>query len=428
MNKLILIFLLALSGIGIYNLFLHYQGKGAAQAPLDQQMVSFLQDYIRINTSQPKPDYDAAISFLKKHAQKDGFECQEVLLPLGKKVLVISFKGKDSLLPALALNHHMDVVPANNEGWIKPPFAGEIHNGTIIGRGTQDMKGIGATHYFALKQLKQEGFMPQRTIHIFAVPDEEIGGFTGTKQFVETDLFKQLHIGYIIDEGHASGNEKILDIKVSERKPIQVQITSHGQMAHGSHLECENAIHELVQFLNQIVVIHKEQQRQISAIKKPGQLLSCNITSLSAGVKKENGHVSLNIVPDSANATIDIRVPPTMKKREALQLLEAAMNKFPQLSYKILAQADEEPDLGDHRTILYKALSDAIAQYNLESQPHYFEASSDLRFYQARGIDGVGFTPFTIVDNIHGVNESVPVSQLIRAKDIMVQFIKDFCS
>lgn len=425
MNKLLLV-LLALGGIGIVSIFSGYRPKGSSNASLNEQLVTFLQEYIRIDTSQPHPAYDAAITFLKRHAQQDGFDTHEVSLASGKKVLVITFKGADSSLPALVLNHHMDVVPADAEGWITPPFDGQIHGGAIIGRGTQDMKGIGATHYFALKQLMQEGFVPQRTIHIFAVPDEELGGFTGTKQFVETDFFKQLNIGFIIDEGHASGDAQRLDIKVSERKPIQIQINSQGQMGHGSHLKSENAIHELVQFLNQMVQLHTKQQKLVG-LKKPGQLLSCNITSLSAGVKKENGHVALNIVPDTARATLDMRVPPTMKKCEALQLLENALNQFPQVSYKILAQADEEPDLGDYHTVLYQALSSAISHFDLEAQPHYFEASSDLRFYQARGIDGIGFTPFTIVDNIHGINESVPVEQLIRGKDIMVQFVKDFC-
>lgn len=134
------------------------------------------------------------------------------------------------------------------------------------------------------------------------------------------------------------------------------------------------------------------------------------------------------MVPDSAQATIDIHVPPTMKKREIIRMLEAVLQQYPHTTYKILAQADEEPELGAYQMPLYCALSKAIAHFNLGAQPHYFEASSDLRFYQVLGIDGVGFTPFTVVDNIHGINESVPVDQLIRAKDIMIQFMRDFCA
>ncbi len=399
---------------------------GGDTRPLNEQLVSFLQDYIRIETTHPNPAYDKALSFLKKHALADGFTYQEVSLPSGNTAAIISFIGTSPELPALALNHHMDVVPASAEGWITPPFAGEIYAGSIIGRGTQDMKGIGATHYFALKELKEHGFVPKRSIHIFAVPDEEVGGFKGTKEFVQTDQFKQLNIGFIVDEGHASGNEQILDIKVAERKPIQIRITGKGELAHGSHLAAHNAIHDLVQFLDQIIAIHVSQQSQVGS-KQPGELLSMNISSLTAGIKKENGHIALNMVPDSAQATIDIRVPPTMKKRDVKKMLDDKIKHYPDLNYVILAEAEEEPELKDFKTSLYCALSKSIEQFGLCPQPHYFEASSDLRFYQARGIDGVGFTPFAIADNIHGINESVPVDQLIRGKDITVHFIKEFC-
>ena len=182
MNKAVFLALAILSALGIVIFISRNDYNGGDNRPLNEKLVSFLQEYIRINTTHPKPEYDNAISFLEKHAKADGFNYQEVLLPSGNKVLVITFHGSDPSLPALSLNHHMDVVPASIEGWIKPPFAGEIYEGNIIGRGTQDMKGIGATHYFALKELKQQGFIPRRTIHIFAVPDEEVGGFKGNKR------------------------------------------------------------------------------------------------------------------------------------------------------------------------------------------------------------------------------------------------------
>ena len=426
MNKLILALLVLVTGGSFVMVMQHKGYQGGDERPLDEQLVSFLQEYVRINTTHPKPDYAQAIRFLKKHVQADGFAYQEIRLPSGNPVLVITYPGTDSSLPALALNHHMDVVPADPAGWVTPPFAGEIYKGSIIGRGTQDMKGIGATHYFALKTLKQQGLPPRRTIHIFAVPDEEVGGFKGTKEFVASSAFKQLNIGFVVDEGHASGNDGLLDIKVAERKPIQVQLTAQGDLAHGSHLACHNAVHELIQFLNQVVNLHSQQQKQLSTMQA-GQLLSCNITSLNAGIKKEDGHVALNVVPDSAQATIDIRVPPTMKKHEVLALLKKMLTQYPHITHMILAQADEEPEIGEYRTPLYQALSKVVAQFNLHTQPHYFEASSDLRFYQARGIDGVGFTPFAIPDNIHGINESVPIDQLIRGKNIMVKFLRDFC-
>lgn len=399
---------------------------GSRKGSLDEQMISFLQNYIKINTTHPKPDYKKAINFLKEHAQKDSFEYQEVKLPSGNTVFIITYQGQDSLLPSIALNHHMDVVPANDEkNWIKPPFTGEIYNGEIIGRGTQDMKGIGTAHYFAIKKLKDNGIVPKRTVHIFAVPDEEVGGFKGTKEFVKTDAFKKLNIGFLIDEGHASGINDTLDIKVAERKPIQIKITSKGNLAHSSHLNCKNAIHNLINLLENFVEIHNEQQSKTS-MQQPGELLSCNITSLTAGIRKEDGHIALNMVPDIAEATIDIRVPPTIKKQDIINKINNLIKQFDSIEYQILAQADEEPEISNYNTTLYKALRKTIEQFNLKVQPHYFEASSDLRFYQTLGIDSVGLTPFAIEDNIHGTNESVPVNELIRAREIIFEFLKEF--
>lgn len=396
-------------------------------AQSDEQMISFLQNYIQIDTTHPTPNYNDALSFLKKHAQRDDFLYQEVPLPSGRTAAIITLPGTDSRLPALALNHHMDVVPVPNENdWISPPFAGAIHDDQMVGRGVQDMKGIGAIHYFALKSLKQKGIQPKRSIHIFAVPDEEIGGFTGTKEFVETEIFKQLNVGYLIDEGHSSGDTRVLDFKVAERKPLQVTITSKGELAHGSKLHCTNAIHELTSFLNEIIALHKESQQK-SQSAEPGRLLATNITSLTAGARKRNGHIALNVVPDCAQATIDIRVPATMKVADAQKLLEEKLKQFPTLSYTIEAQAMEEPELGDYQTELYHALAKTVKQFGFKERPHFFEGASDLRFYLVRNIQGIGFTPFTVEDNIHGTNEAVPVNELIRGKQIIEQFLLDFC-
>ena len=127
-------------------------------------------------------------------------------------------------------------------------------------------------------------------------------------------------------------------------------------------------------------------------------------------------------------ATIDIRVPPTMSIKQVQVFLENKLKSYSNISYTIEAQAQEEPTLPTNKTPLYTALSKTIQKFNLTTKPHFFEGASDLRFYLAREIDGIGLTPFTIEDNIHGTNESVPVDQLIRGKNIMTQFLHDFCT
>lgn len=391
----------------------------------DDEMISFLQDYLRVNTAHPKPDYEGARALLKKRALKDGFAYEEVNLPSGNKVVIITLKGTDPKLPAIALNHHIDVVPAPNESeWKTKPFEAKITNGILIARGVQDMKGVGITHYAAMKALKDAGIKPKRTIHLFAVPDEERGGFKGTKELVETEQFKKLKIGFITDEGRTDTKKMLL--KIDERKPLQVRITCKGELAHGSRLTCKNAIHELNGFLKHIIDEHQKQQTKASKTDA-GLLLSMNVTSLHAGFVSREGNASLNVVPDTAVATIDIRVPPTMKLTDVRALLDKHIRQYKNASYRIEATVDERRQRKDHRTTLYKAFENAIKQHGLNVESHVSEGASDLRFYLKLGIDGVGLTPFLVEDNIHGTNELVPVKELVRGMHIMTTFLKQFC-
>lgn len=393
---------------------------------IDTVMVEFLQRYIQIDTTHPHAEYEKAINLFKQHAQEDGFVCQEIILTSGFPVLIITYEGTDSSLPSLVLNHHMDVVPVPNaQEWTTPPFEGCLHEGKIIGRGTQDMKGIGVVHYFALKALKDAGIKPTRTIHLFLVPDEERGGFEGTQLFLETDVFKKLNVGYVVDEGCASGNPSCLYIKVDERKPLQVRLTAQGELAHGSRLAAHNATHNLVQALQHIVAHHEAQKAQLINTAA-GLLLSMNITSLYAGAYKDS-RVALNVVAESATATIDIRIPPTMQIQQVHDWLMTHLTNFPSITLHVEATVDERSQRTEYHTVLYKELSRAITAQRLEAQPLFTEGASDLRFYLERGIDGVGFSPFTNKDTIHGTDEAVLVVDMIRGKQIILNLLNSMC-
>lgn len=422
-KPLLLILLFVLSFL-VGRLALHYFTR---MLTIDEQMITFAQNYIQINTAQPNPNYTKALRLLSDYAQQDNFIYQEIALASGKTAAVITVKGSNETLPALMLNHHMDVVPApNSDEWITPPFAGEIKNNVLIGRGAQDMKGIAAVHYFALKSVINSNFEPLRTVHIIAVPDEEIGGFTGTKELLETEAFKKLNIGYVLDEGHASGSPNILELKVTERKPVMIRITGTGALAHGSHLQCFNVVHELIDFLHEVSTIHKQQQER-AHLQPAGLLTSYNITSLTAGCVQEQGCAGINIVPAQAVATVDIRVSPQEKKLYIKQKLKQLLQNYPHLACTIEAEAQEEPETHAYQSPFYRALERTIETFGLQAHPHYFEGATDLRYYLDRGILGIGITPFTIKDNIHGTNESVPIDQLIRAREIIEQFLIDFC-
>ena len=295
----------------------------------------------------------------------------------------------------------------------------------VYGRGTQDMKGIGVCHYIAMKTLKNQGVTPKRTIHLIAVPDEEIGGFKGCGQFVQTQQYKALNIGYVLDEGLSSNDPSMLYIKVSERRPMQIRFTINGTSAHGSKLMCTNVLHVMIDFLSQITSLQKKQQT-IAMTVDPGSLLSINITSCHAGelpcpTSKASG---VNIVPGSATATVDIRIPSDKKQCEIQALLDDILSKFPMITYEVLAQVDEYETPDVTSTEFYQLISSSIHKQGLIPKNLHFEATTDLRHYIPSIHVGCGLTPFTIKDNLHGIDECISISDLLRGSRIFMEIIR----
>ena len=383
----------------------------------------FLQKYLQIDTSHPKPDYQAAINFFKEQAEKDGFKTSVIQLSSGFKVLVVTLEGADSRLPAIALNHHMDVVSAGDLPHKHPPFLGHVDDGFIYGRGTQDMKGVGVTHYLALKKIKLDGLPLKRTIHLFIVPDEECGGFKGVGQLVETPEFKNLNIGYVLDEGIPSGKEDQLCIKISERKPLQVEFACKGAISHSARTDNFNSAHELILFLSKLADFNKSQQIKSNTVD-PGLLVSAQITSLQAGDK-----ATLNTIPGHARATIDIRVPFNITVKEVIQYLKEILKKHPKIKYKILASAKDQEVTKDRiQSNLYKVLSEIIKDEGLRAVPFHAQEASDLRFYLSKGVEGLGFTPFSVAPNLHGINECISLNDLMLGIRLFYKFLKRFCT
>lgn len=106
------------------------------------------------------------------------------------------------------LNSHMDVVPVFEEFWTHKPFAADIdEDGKIFARGAQDMKCVAMQYVGAIRMLKNSNVTLKRSIHVVFVPDEENFGPDGMKAFASSEAFRNLNVGFLLDEGIASPSE-----------------------------------------------------------------------------------------------------------------------------------------------------------------------------------------------------------------------------
>lgn len=382
-------------------------------------MLDLLRDYLAVNTSHPTPDYAAVVELFRAHAERDGFEFKQITLPSGRPVIIITLQGSSSL-PSLALNHHMDVVPAQDRTqWTLEPFRGVVDQGRIYGRGTQDCKGLGVVQYGALQLLKRTIGVPERTIHLLMVPDEEIGGFTGAKELVDHPAFGSLAIGYLLDEGIPSGNPDELCIKVDERTPIQIRVTSRGPSGHASGLFHPNCVHALIDFLSSAVSFQRSQREQ-SEGKQAGSYISMHITGLDVDTR------SLNVIPSRASACIDVRVPSGISMDEGIGIIEGLVSAHPGISYEILATSVERLQPIDSESSFFRLVENALEAHAIRSRPFAFEATTDSRFYSSRGIQTLGLTPFVSVPNLHGIDESITVDEFYKGILVMYTIISRF--
>src|SRR5206468_12933995 len=149
---------------------------------LRDETVQVLADYLRINTTNPPGNELQTALYLNRILDREGIPTQILdtaeLKPAGRANLYARLKGNGSK-KAIALVHHMDVVPADARYWSVDPFSGAIKDGYVWGRGALDMKGEGITHLMAMAVLRRAHVRLKRDIIFLATSDEEIGQGVG---------------------------------------------------------------------------------------------------------------------------------------------------------------------------------------------------------------------------------------------------------
>jgi acetylornithine deacetylase/succinyl-diaminopimelate desuccinylase-like protein len=224
---------------------------------LRDETVRDMQEYFRINTTNPPGNELLTARWLKSLLEKEGFEVQildTTELGAGRANLYTRLKGNGSK-KAIALVHHMDVVPAAPQYWSADPFAAEIKDGFIYGRGALDMKGEGIAHLMAMIALKRSGVALNRDIVFIGNADEELGS-TGAIVFVDRhpDLLKDVE--FLITEGGdnsvENGELKYWGIGVAEKRTFWQSVTVKGTPSHGSRPTKLNPVPRLVRALDKI--------------------------------------------------------------------------------------------------------------------------------------------------------------------------------
>ncbi|XP_028142365.1 aminoacylase-1 isoform X3 [Diabrotica virgifera virgifera] len=389
---------------------------------LDQQAVNNFREYLQIPSVHPDVDYEPCVTFLEKQAKSLGLPAKVISVVAGKPIVIITWLGKEPSLPAILLNSHMDVVPVFEEKWTYKPFSAHVdEKGNIYARGSQDMKCVGIQYLEAIRRLKLQGVTLRRTIHVSFVPDEETGGVDGMKAFVKTNDFKNLNIGFALDEGMASPTNEY-PVFYAERIIWQMHIHCPGHPGHGSLLLENTAGEKVAHFLNKLYEFRKTQQQKLK--ENPnftiGDVTTVNLTQVQGGVQP-------NVIPPEYILTVDARISITtcLKKFEEMVnkwCSEAGQGVYVEFEQKQHLVTPTKVDNSNSYWIAFKSAADELG---MRLVPLVCPAKSDMTFVRDLGIPAIGFSPMSNTEPLlHRFNEHLHRDTFLKGINIYCHLIQ----
>jgi carboxypeptidase PM20D1 len=370
--------------------------------------------------------------------------------------LVYRWKGEDSSKKAIALMSHMDVVPADEEGWKHPPFRGAIEDGYIWGRGALDIKYglIGILE--AVEHLLETGYVPSRDIYVISTADEEVGGKAGITAVANHLRESNVSLEWVLDEGGVVGDGLLagLDtpvalVGVAEKGYVDVEMSVEMEGGHSSYPGKDTTIGVLCEAVKKV-----EKSQMAARLGSPvrefldelsrhmgfgARLVFANSHLLEPIIMKQllrnaqtaalvrttvaptviSGGSKTNVMPPKASAVINCRLLPGDTTQDVMDHIAAAVDDR-RVKLTVLTESPasgiSSPDSRGFRLI-----RDCIRRQFPEAvtTPYLVIGGTDAKALEPLAEGVYRFTPVQVgkddLAGMHGVNERVSVDNLEKA-------------
>ncbi|MDP9262273.1 MAG: M20/M25/M40 family metallo-hydrolase [Actinomycetota bacterium] len=236
-----------------------------AVTSLRAEVTDLLSRLIQVDTTNPPGNETAAAELLRAYLEANGVECELYARVPERASLVARIRGSGDG-PTLLFLSHTDVVLADAGEWSVPPFAGEVRDGEIWGRGALDMKGQVAASAVAIASLAREGFEPAGDLIFAATADEEVGDGFGLSWLCEAHP-DAIRCDYAVNEGGGDrlelGGNVYYVVTTAEKLTAPFDIHVHGRSGHASMPGiADNALVKAARLIERIAAYQPEPQIQ----------------------------------------------------------------------------------------------------------------------------------------------------------------------
>jgi acetylornithine deacetylase/succinyl-diaminopimelate desuccinylase-like protein len=383
----------------------------------------------------------------------------QVFEPAPNRTSVVTrVEGEDRTRPALLIHGHLDVVPAEPKEWTYDPFAGEIAEGALWGRGAVDMLDMDAMTLAVVRNRLRTGRKPARDVVLAFVADEEAGGVFGAQWLVQhqpalfegcTEAISEVG-GFSLS---VNDDLRLYLIETAQKGMAWLRLTAGGTAGHGSMVNADNAVTRLCEavarlgahefpvhvtatvraFLDEVggaFGIELDPDDMPATVARLGPLArivgatlrnTANPTMLDAGYKH-------NVVPSTASAMVDGRFLPGFEdawERELDAVLGPDIVRE-YVHYDIALETEFEG-------ALVAAMAGALKAEDpgARTVPYMLSGGTDAKSFSRLGMRCFGFSPLRLPPDLdfsgmfHGVDERVPLESLKFGVRVLDQFLDD---
>ena len=419
-----------------------------------------LQGLIRnecVNDGTPDSGHETRnADLLQQFLEGGGLDVERLTPRAGRDSIVARIEGSDPDAPSLCLMGHTDVVPVNADGWEHDPFAGEIIDGEVWGRGALDMLNLTSSMAVVVRRLAGEGFRPRGDLVYFGVGDEEAGGVYGAEWIAEHH-WDAIEADYVLTEfggwsSEASDGSRRVTVNVGEKGLAWRRLRVTGTPGHGSiPFGADNALIKAAEVVRRLseyrpaARIDEVWEAQLAALELPPELAEglrspekiwdtlqtlptpvarlCHAqthTTFSPNVC--HGGQKTNTIPDVIDIDVDIRtVAGTTREDVDGHLREALGDLYDEVDVSVLQQADPTSSPSGAGNPLWDTITKhtQVAFPGATLVPGLIVGGTDARFYRERGRTAYGtglFSPSvdaaTFGSRFHGHNERIDLASL----------------
>ena len=429
----------------------------------EAEVVQLTQELIRIDSSNwgdaPETVGEVEVAdYCAERLREVGLDPQVIVTTSDtRRAVHVRIPGTDPTAGALLLHGHIDVVPAMAEDWSHPPFAAELADGFIWGRGAVDMKDMDAMILAVVRAWARGGVRPRRDVVVLFLPDEEAGSVHGSRWLVEhrPELFEGVTEGV----GEVGGfsltvrdDLRLYPIQTAEKGIRWIRLRARDRAGHGSMIHQDNAVTALCEavtkvgrhqwpvrrtktvdrFLDELSQAYgvdltgAELDQVLAHLGTLGSLVgatlqnTANPTMLQAGYKH-------NVIPGEAVASVDGRVLPGYED-EFEETIRRIVGDAIAVETVVEDVAIEAPF--DTATVDLMASVLRAEDPGARAVPYMISGGTDAKAFTRIGIDCYGFSPLQMPADLdywrlfHGVDERVPVDGLKFGVRVLDRFLR----